>query len=103
VWGGTRGWRRELRHGRERALGPRALARRRAFGLLDLEHRSPTEVAALGALGRLEVLEAVAPRQAARAALETFDYERVHVRSIGAAYARWYPCLGERKDGRAPR
>ena len=78
------------------------LTRRAAVGLLHLEHRSPTEVAALGALGRLEVLEAVAPRQAARAALEAFDYERVHVRSIGAAYARSYPCSGETGDGRAP-
>ena len=55
------------------------------LGLLHLEHRRPAEVAALGALGGLEVLEAVASRQAVRAALEAFDYERVHVRSIGAA------------------
>jgi hypothetical protein len=75
----------ELRHGREPALDARELARRDALGLLHLEHGSPTEVATLRTFGRLEVLEAVAARQATRAALEAFDYERVHVRSIGAA------------------
>lgn len=84
-------------------LGVRQLGRHAAIDLLHLEHGSPAEVAALGTFGSLEVLEAVAPRQAARTALETFDGERVHVPSIGAAPGRWYPFLGDRKDGRAPR
>jgi hypothetical protein len=67
-----------------RVLDTRALTRGAALCLGHLEHGGPTEVATLGALRRLEVLEAVALGNAARAALEAFDGERVHARSIGA-------------------
>jgi hypothetical protein len=73
----------ELRDRREPALDARALMRGAALCLGHLEHGSPAEVATLGALRRLEVLEAVAPGNAARAALEAFDDEGVHARSIG--------------------
>jgi hypothetical protein len=86
---------RELRDRRVAALGEQALTRRKAFGLRHLEHRRPTEVAALGALGGLEVLEAVATRQAGRAALEAFDYERLHGWSIGGLSRGGVPLLGD--------
>src|SRR5262245_25874449 len=75
----------ELRDRREPALGERALARGALLCLGHLEHGSPAEVAALRTLRGLEVLEAVTPRNAARAALEAFDYEGVHARSIGGS------------------
>jgi hypothetical protein len=65
-------------------LNAQALTRGAALSLGHLEHGGPAEVATLGALRRLEVLEAVASGNAARAALEAFDDERVHARSIGA-------------------
>jgi hypothetical protein len=65
-------------------LDTRTLTRGAAFSLGHLEHGGPAEVATLGALRRLEVLEAVAPGNAARAALEALDGEGVHARSIGA-------------------
>ena len=75
---------RGLRRRGRAALGSHRLALRGALGLGHLEHGHPAEVATLGALGGLEVLEAVASRHAARAALETFHHEGIHVRSIGA-------------------
>ena len=67
--------------GRVKAVAARVNAE---LGLLHLEHGRPAEVAALGALGRLEVLEAVAPRNTGGTALEAFDHEGLHDRSIGA-------------------
>ena len=64
-------------------IGVRHLGRHATIDLLHLEHGSPAEVAALGALWSLEVLEAVAPREPARAALKAFDDEGIHARSIG--------------------
>jgi len=85
-----------LRDGREPARDALALTRRAALCLGHLEHGRPPEVAALGALGGLEVLEAVAPSNARGAALETLDGEGVHARSIGVAPASRFPCLGEK-------
>jgi hypothetical protein len=69
----------ELGDGREPALRARLLARSGALGFLHLEHRSPAEIAALRALGRFEMLEAVESRDASGSTLEAFDGYRVHV------------------------
>jgi len=47
------------------------------------EHGRPAEVAALGALGGFEVLEAVAPCNTRGTALEALDGDRIHNQSIG--------------------
>ena len=94
---------RDLCDRREPVLGVRQLGRCRAIRLLNLEYGCPAEVATFRTLGSLEVLEAVAARQPARAALEAFDYEGIHARSIGAAPRRRFPSLGDRWDGRVPR
>lgn len=91
----------ELRDGRKPTLGP-PLTRRTPVGLLHLEHGRPAEVTALGTLRRLEVLEAVSVRDAGGAALETFDGDGIHIRSIGAAKALQFPSLGDRRTA-APR
>jgi len=76
--------------------------RRATLGLLHFEHRRPAEVTALGALGGLEVLEAIAPRDTRGSTLEAFDGDRIHIRSIGTSGGRRFPCLGEGRTGRAP-
>jgi hypothetical protein len=75
---------RELRDRGVPVLDERRLTRSVALRVGHLEHGRPAEVAALGAFGGLEVLEAVAPRNAARAALEALDDKGIHARSIGA-------------------
>jgi hypothetical protein len=47
------------------------------------------------------VLEPVTPRDAGGSALEAFDGEGVHVRSIGGAKGLRFPCSGDRRKGRA--
>jgi hypothetical protein len=75
---------RRLGDRREVTLDERPLARLAALGLLrHLEHRRPAEIAARRALGGLEVLVAVATGHAGAVALEAFDDERFHTRSIG--------------------
>ena len=79
--------------------GRRRAARRRSrdvarLGLLHLEHGRPAEVAALRTLGRLEVLEAVAPRNTGGSALEALDGDRIHARSIGSGRGPRFPSLG---------
>lgn len=72
-----------------------ALARCLPLVLGRLEHGRPAEVAALGTLGGLEVLEAVTPCHAARAALEAFHDEGIHSRSIGGFERAGVPPTGD--------
>ena len=69
--------------------------RRATLGLLHFEHGRPAEVPTLGALGRLEVLEAIAPRDTRGSTLEALDGDGIHVMSIGAGRRRRFPCSGE--------
>jgi hypothetical protein len=70
----------ELGDRREPALGAHALTRCAALGLglSHFEHGSPAEVAALRALGGLEVVELVTACHTGGAALEALDYEGIH-------------------------
>jgi len=61
----------------------------------DLEDRLPAEVAAVVALGVLEVLEHVAARDARGATAETFHDERFHGWSIGLERGLALPLTGD--------
>ena len=84
-----------LRDGREPACGPRTLTWRAVLPLGHREHGGPAEVAALGALGGLEMLEAVAPCNAGRTALKALDDEGVHLVPIGGPERREAPRSGD--------